>query len=109
MEVTGGACGLVVRPLAILARPMADGCAFIVSTLAHGVSPCAAGNDHLSPRLVARGLHPRGAVLLLWAAGFVAGWPALIVSHVDAWAVVGIWTSLLLSAVLGVVRPGVSG
>jgi len=41
---------------------------------------------------VARGLPPRGAVLLLWAAGFVAGWPALIVSQVDPWAVVGIWS-----------------
>lgn len=98
----------VLVPALVLGVPLADGVVVTGSRLARGVHPFTAGRDHLAHRLAARGLSARGAVLVLWAAAFLLGMPALLLARVPAVVVAAVWGPALAVAgglcVLGVRR-----
>ena len=81
----------VLMPLLVLLVPAADCLTVVCSRLCRGVHPFTAGHDHLSHRLVARGLNSERAVLFLWAIAFVAGIPSLLMGQVSATVATGIW------------------
>ena len=64
---------LALLPI-LLAVPILDTCIAVLSRLRRGISPLQGGRDHLSHRLMRKGLDRRGAAYALWAmqAGFVA-------------------------------------
>lgn len=63
----------VILPCLLLTVPLVDGITVIVSRLLRGVHPFTAGHDHLSHRLVARGVSRRKAVHLLWILAWIPG------------------------------------
>jgi UDP-GlcNAc:undecaprenyl-phosphate GlcNAc-1-phosphate transferase len=50
----------------LLAVPILDTCIAVFSRLRRGISPLTGGRDHLSHRLMRKGLSKRGSVYLLW-------------------------------------------
>ncbi len=58
----------------LLAVPILDTCVAVLSRLRRGISPFQGGRDHLSHRLMRKGLSKKNAAFALWAmqAGFVA-------------------------------------
>ena len=64
---------LALLPI-LLAVPILDTCVAVLSRLRRGISPFQGGRDHLSHRLMRKGLDKRRAAYALWAmqAGFVA-------------------------------------
>lgn len=68
-------------PLLLLAVPILDTSVAVLSRIRRGVSPFQGGHDHLSHRLMRRGLTKKSAVLSLWAlSGVFVGLSALIAS-----------------------------
>ena len=63
----------LVVPLMLAALPVTDTVTVVVARLRRGISPAQAGKDHLSHRLVARGLSPGMAVLVLLATSLFVG------------------------------------
>lgn len=57
---------LMVLPI-LFAVPLLDTSVAIISRLARGISPFRGGKDHLSHRLMNRGLDKRRAVFILWS------------------------------------------
>jgi len=78
-------------PAAILAIPAWDGLLVIVSRARRGVHPFTAGRDHLSHRLVARGLSPVRAVVTLWTIQFLAGVPVVLDGQVPFRVLATVW------------------
>lgn len=68
-------------PVFILGLPIFDTTLVVFSRLRRGVSPNTAGKDHVSHRLVARGLSLREAVLMLYLLGGVSGMLALFITQ----------------------------
>ena len=64
---------LALLPI-LLAVPILDTCIAVLSRLRRGISPMQGGRDHLSHRLMRKGLSKKNAAYALWAmqAGFVA-------------------------------------
>lgn len=60
-------------PLFLLAVPLLDTCVAVTSRLARRISPFTGGRDHLSHRLMRKGLHRRTAAITLWALAGVYG------------------------------------
>ena len=60
-------------PLFLMAVPLLDTCVAVTSRLARGISPFTGGRDHLSHRLMRKGLHRRTAAITLWALAGVYG------------------------------------
>ncbi len=60
-------------PLLLMAVPLLDTTVAITSRLARGISPFTGGRDHLSHRLMRKGLHRRAAAISLWALAGVYG------------------------------------
>jgi UDP-GlcNAc:undecaprenyl-phosphate GlcNAc-1-phosphate transferase len=54
-------------PLFLMAVPLLDTSVAVTSRLARGISPFTGGRDHLSHRLMRKGLHRRTAAFTLWA------------------------------------------
>lgn len=54
-------------PLLLLALPILDTSVAVISRIRRGISPFQGGRDHLSHRLIRRGLSKQKAVLFLWA------------------------------------------
>jgi UDP-GlcNAc:undecaprenyl-phosphate/decaprenyl-phosphate GlcNAc-1-phosphate transferase len=81
-----------VAPLMLAAVPVADTATVVVARLRRGIHPTQAGKDHLSHRLVRRGLPAGSAVAVLVTA-------SLLVGFLGAFAGRGV---LPLSAALGV-------
>jgi UDP-GlcNAc:undecaprenyl-phosphate/decaprenyl-phosphate GlcNAc-1-phosphate transferase len=52
----------------LLAVPILDTCVAVLSRIRGGISPFTGGKDHLSHRLMRRGLSKQGAAFTLWAA-----------------------------------------
>jgi UDP-GlcNAc:undecaprenyl-phosphate GlcNAc-1-phosphate transferase len=63
----------LVVPLMLAAIPVADTTTVVMARLRRGISPVQAGNDHLSHRLVRRGLSPGPAVAVLVTASLLMG------------------------------------
>ena len=60
-------------PLFLMAVPLLDTCVAVTSRLARRISPFTGGRDHLSHRLMRKGLHRRTAAITLWALAGVYG------------------------------------
>lgn len=60
-------------PLFLMAVPLLDTTVAVTSRLARGISPFTGGRDHLSHRLMRKGLHRRTAAIALWALAGVFG------------------------------------
>jgi UDP-GlcNAc:undecaprenyl-phosphate GlcNAc-1-phosphate transferase len=54
-------------PILLLAIPIMDTCIAVVSRLSRGISPFTGGQDHLSHRIIRRGISRRNTALILWA------------------------------------------
>jgi UDP-GlcNAc:undecaprenyl-phosphate GlcNAc-1-phosphate transferase len=57
----------LATPILLLAVPIVDTTTVVISRIRRGVSPLQGGHDHLSHRLVRRGITRKSAVILLWA------------------------------------------
>ena len=68
-------------PVMVLWIPIFDTTLVVISRLRRGVHPFTGGKDHLSHRLVARGLSPREAVLVLYLFTGVFGMVALFMTQ----------------------------
>ena len=60
-------------PLFLMAVPLLDTSVAVASRLSRGISPFTGGRDHLSHRLMRKGLHRRTAAITLWALAGVYG------------------------------------
>jgi UDP-GlcNAc:undecaprenyl-phosphate GlcNAc-1-phosphate transferase len=60
-------------PLYLMAVPLLDTTVAVSSRLSRGISPFTGGRDHLSHRLMRKGLHRRTAAISLWALAGVYG------------------------------------
>jgi UDP-GlcNAc:undecaprenyl-phosphate GlcNAc-1-phosphate transferase len=56
----------LATPVLLLAVPILDTTTVVVSRIRRGVSPLQGGHDHLSHRLMRRGIPRKQAVILLW-------------------------------------------
>jgi hypothetical protein len=70
-------------PLLILGVPLFDTSLVTITRLSQRRSPFDGGQDHVSHRLVRLGIPVRGAVTIIYGAGLVLGWLALIVMRID--------------------------
>ncbi len=68
----------LLMPLVILAVPLYDTTSVVVLRLRRGLSPFRADRRHFSHRLVQRGLSPRQAVLIIYAATAATGMLAFL-------------------------------
>ena len=66
-------------PLLLMAVPLLDTTVAVTSRLARGISPFTGGRDHLSHRLMRKGLHRRTAAIALWVLAGVYGLTAYAV------------------------------
>ena len=60
-------------PLFLMAIPLLDTTVAVTSRLARGISPFTGGRDHLSHRLMRKGLHRRTAAITLWVLAGIYG------------------------------------
>jgi UDP-GlcNAc:undecaprenyl-phosphate GlcNAc-1-phosphate transferase len=63
----------------LLAVPILDTCVAVFSRLSRGISPFTGGKDHLSHRLMRKGLSKQGSAFALWGAQAVFVASALVV------------------------------
>ena len=68
----------------LLAVPLLDTCVAVLSRIRRGISPFTGGKDHLSHRLMRRGLSKQGAAFTLWGAQAVFVASALAVYQFTA-------------------------
>ena len=68
-------------PVMVLGLPILDTTLVVVSRLRRGIHPFVGGKDHLSHRLVARGMTQREAVLVLYLLGCIFGMVALFITR----------------------------
>jgi UDP-GlcNAc:undecaprenyl-phosphate GlcNAc-1-phosphate transferase len=96
-QLGGGWYG-VFMPLVVLAIPLYDLVAVTLIRLRQGKSPFVGDQQHFSHRLVLRGLSPRGAVVVIWAATAVTGIGGVALGSLEAWQaiLVGVQTLLVL-------------
>jgi len=94
---------LTIPPI-LLAIPILDTCIAVFSRIKRGISPFQGGKDHLSHRLVRKGLERKTAAISLWGLGAVFGllaisiytWPdslgtQLISATLTLWILLYIW------------------
>ena len=92
-----------VIPLALMAIPILDTTVAVTSRIYRGISPFTGGRDHLSHRLMRRGLNRRHTAFTLWGlAGVFAGlalalyiWPDTLGTPFIA-LIGALWISLLI-------------
>ncbi|MBM4112139.1 MAG: undecaprenyl/decaprenyl-phosphate alpha-N-acetylglucosaminyl 1-phosphate transferase [Phycisphaerae bacterium] len=99
----------VFMPLVILAVPLYDFVAVSTIRLSQGRSPFVGDQQHLSHRLVDRGLTRRQAVLVIWALAFITGVGGVSLGTVAPWqaALIGVQvvaTLLVLGVLEGTLR-----
>ena len=94
----GGGWYGVFMPVVVLAIPVYDFVTVTLIRLRQGRSPFVGDQQHLSHRLVQRGLSRRGAVVVIWAATFVAGTGGIALARLEAWQalLVGLQTFAIL-------------
>jgi UDP-GlcNAc:undecaprenyl-phosphate GlcNAc-1-phosphate transferase len=94
---------LAIPPI-LLAVPILDTCIAVFSRIKRGISPFQGGKDHLSHRLVRKGLQRKSAAVSLWGLGAIFGclaiaiytWPQtagtqLIIGTLILWIALFIW------------------
>ncbi|MBO9308324.1 MAG: undecaprenyl/decaprenyl-phosphate alpha-N-acetylglucosaminyl 1-phosphate transferase [Chloroflexi bacterium] len=87
-------------PILVLGLPIFDTTLVVFTRLREGRSPAQGGKDHCSHRLVAMGLHPRLAVLTLYAVCALLGMAAILISFAPLEA------ALLIGSGVGAVGIG---
>jgi len=70
-------------PILLLAIPILDTSVAVIKRIARGISPFQGGRDHLSHRLIGRGLEKRIAVSILWSFTFYFALLAICISLVS--------------------------
>ena len=60
----------LATPILLLSVPILDTTTVVISRIRRGVSPLQGGHDHLSHRLIDRGVPRKRAVVMLWVASF---------------------------------------
>ncbi len=87
-------------PLFLMAVPLLDTTVAVTSRLARGISPFTGGRDHLSHRLMRKGLHRRTAAIALWALAGVYGTIAFAIYKGQSTALIALaaitWAYLFL-------------
>ncbi|CAB4538961.1 MAG: hypothetical protein F2528_02490 [Actinobacteria bacterium] len=69
---TGSTLTSLAIPVLLLAVPILDTTVAVISRISRGVSPLQGGHDHLSHRLIHRGIPRKRAVLILWSGSAIA-------------------------------------
>jgi UDP-GlcNAc:undecaprenyl-phosphate GlcNAc-1-phosphate transferase len=70
-------------PLLLMAVPILDTTTVVISRLALGISPFTGGRDHLSHRLMRKGLSRKTTAYVLWAMAAAFGYVAFFASCVE--------------------------
>jgi UDP-GlcNAc:undecaprenyl-phosphate GlcNAc-1-phosphate transferase len=88
----------VLMPPVVLAIPLYDLVTVTWLRLKQGRSPLVGDQQHFSHRLVQRGMSPRGAVVVIWAATLVTGIGGVALGRLAAWqaVLVGVQTAAVL-------------
>lgn len=88
----------VLMPLVVLAIPLYDFTSVVIIRLRQGKSPFVGDLQHVSHRLVERGLSRRGAVYVLWGLTAITGVGGVSLATLAPWqaALVGGQTALIL-------------
>ena len=92
----GGGWYAVFMPLVILAIPLYDLTSVTLIRIVQGRHPFVGDQQHFSHRLVQRGLSPRGAVILIWAATAVTGLPGVALGRLAGWQAILVGAQVLL-------------
>jgi UDP-GlcNAc:undecaprenyl-phosphate GlcNAc-1-phosphate transferase len=102
---TSGAWYGVFMPVLVLAVPLYDTVSVMLIRWSQGKPLMVGDLQHVSHRLVRRGLSKRGAVMALWGFTLVTGLAGVVLAHVPAWCavLVGVQTLVLLG-VLGAIE-----
>lgn len=66
-------------PISLLAIPILDTSVAVVSRLGRGLSPFTGGRDHLSHRLIRRGMNRKSAAVTLWGLSGVFGISSVLI------------------------------
>lgn len=77
-------------PIFLMAIPLLDTSVAVTSRLSRGISPFTGGRDHLSHRLMRRGLQRRTAAITLWVLAGVYGTIALAIYKSQATALISL-------------------
>ena len=95
--------GSFATPLLILAIPILDTTVAVLSRLRRGVSPFQGGRDHLSHRLIRKGISRRITAFILWGLSALFAGIAILVSQpnqsTEKWIVYGagaLWAALFI-------------
>ena len=91
-------------PLLLMAVPILDTTTVVISRLSRGISPFTGGRDHLSHRLVRKGLERRVTAYVLWGMAAVFGAVAFLACSVTSTLIIpaiylagAIWVLLLIT------------
>ncbi|MGQ0628514.1 MAG: MraY family glycosyltransferase [Phycisphaerales bacterium] len=90
----------VLMPLVVLAVPLYDLCSVVVIRVSQGRSPLVGDLQHLSHRLVARGLSRRDAVILIYVLTGLTAIGSITLPSMRPWQAIllGVQTALVLLA-----------
>ena len=92
-------------PVLVLGLPIFDTTLVVVSRLRRKVNPfTTAGKDHLSHRLVARGLTPRESVLVLYLVACALGACAIFISQANSLEAYFLGSSIVVCGVFAIWR-----
>jgi UDP-GlcNAc:undecaprenyl-phosphate/decaprenyl-phosphate GlcNAc-1-phosphate transferase len=99
--VTPGAWYAVFMPLCVLAVPIYDFVSVVLIRLSQGRNPMVGDLQHLSHRLVGRGLSRRAAVLVIWGLTLITGISGIVLGRLESWqaALVGGQVVLILAVI----------
>ncbi|MGA1279846.1 MAG: glycosyltransferase family 4 protein [Candidatus Nanopelagicaceae bacterium] len=85
--------GSFATPLLILAVPILDTTVAVLSRLRRGISPFQGGRDHLSHRLIRKGISRKSSAIILWGLSALFASLAILISRPNAeyeeWIVYG--------------------
>ena len=98
-EPLAGGWYAVFMPLVVLAVPLYDMLTVTIIRLRQGKSPMVGDMQHLSHRLVKRGLSKRSAVLVIWGMTAATGIGGIALGSLAPWqaVLVGVQTGVLLA------------
>jgi UDP-GlcNAc:undecaprenyl-phosphate GlcNAc-1-phosphate transferase len=98
-EPLAGGWYAVFMPLVVLAVPLYDMLSVTLIRLRQGRSPMVGDTQHLSHRLVKRGLSRRAAVLVIWGMTAATGISGIALASLAPWqaVLVGVQTGVLLA------------
>ena len=97
----GVPCWSILAPLCILAIPLYDISSVLIIRISRGASPFVGDTNHLSHRLVRRGMTKPQAVATIWLMSAALGAGSLILPRTDAFgaAVVGFMAASMIAVI----------